>query len=112
MAPSGPYRLVTVNTAPERAKRLIGRVVEDVKDTYTIIHVANAESKVTFFVATYGLPPFLLRSYFTPWRTPFTPLSVSPSSFTCILPIYFLAFAYFHLTPNSPSLNLLTELCV
>ncbi|KAM7185291.1 hypothetical protein V8F20_011872 [Naviculisporaceae sp. PSN 640] len=43
MAPSGPYRLVTVNTAPERAKRLIGRVVEDVKDTYTLIHVANAE---------------------------------------------------------------------
>ncbi|KAJ7349684.1 hypothetical protein DFH08DRAFT_958663 [Mycena albidolilacea] len=26
------HRLVTVNTVPERAKRLIGRVVEDVKD--------------------------------------------------------------------------------
>lgn len=39
------YRLVTVNTAPERAKRLIGRVVEDVKDKYTIIHVANVESE-------------------------------------------------------------------
>ena len=39
------YRLVTVNTAPERAKRLIGRVVEDVKDRYTIVHVANAESE-------------------------------------------------------------------
>ena len=38
------YRLVTVNTAPERAKRLIGRVVEDVKDKYTIVHAANAES--------------------------------------------------------------------
>lgn len=38
------YRLVTVNTAPERAKRLIGRVVEDVKDRYTIVHAANAES--------------------------------------------------------------------
>ncbi|KAJ6551638.1 hypothetical protein B0H19DRAFT_950583 [Mycena capillaripes] len=37
------YRLVTVNTAPERARRLIGRVVEDVKDRYTIIHVANVE---------------------------------------------------------------------
>ena len=36
-------KLVTVNTAPERAKRLIGRVVEDVKDTYTIVHVANVE---------------------------------------------------------------------
>ncbi|AEO66733.1 43b83a37-754e-4deb-b8df-581d303ac215 [Thermothielavioides terrestris] len=44
MAPTGPFRLVTVNTAPERAKRLIGRVVEDVKDQYTIIHIANAAS--------------------------------------------------------------------
>ncbi|KAK4238641.1 hypothetical protein C8A03DRAFT_33338 [Achaetomium macrosporum] len=44
MAPTGPFRLVTVNTAPERAKRLIGRVVEDVKDQYTIIHAANAAS--------------------------------------------------------------------
>ncbi|KAE8453227.1 hypothetical protein EG329_011294 [Mollisiaceae sp. DMI_Dod_QoI] len=32
-----------VNTAPDRAKRLIGRVVEDVKDTYTIKHVENCE---------------------------------------------------------------------
>ncbi|GAB1319055.1 Alpha beta fold family protein [Madurella fahalii] len=44
MAPAGPLKLVTVNTAPERAKRLIGRVVEDVKDRYTIIHAANAPS--------------------------------------------------------------------
>ncbi|KAK4462809.1 hypothetical protein QBC42DRAFT_224219 [Cladorrhinum samala] len=41
--PKGPFRLVTVNTAPERAKRLIGRVVEDVKDKYTIIHAGNAD---------------------------------------------------------------------
>ncbi|KAK3393783.1 hypothetical protein B0H63DRAFT_555102 [Podospora didyma] len=40
--PAGTYRLVTVNTAPDRAKRLIGRVVEDVKDTYTIIHAGNS----------------------------------------------------------------------
>lgn len=38
------YTLVTVNTAPERAKRLIGRVVENLKDRYTIVHVANCES--------------------------------------------------------------------
>ncbi|KAL2137434.1 hypothetical protein VTI74DRAFT_55 [Chaetomium olivicolor] len=44
MAPAGPYRLVTVNTAPERAKMLIGRVVEDVQNQYTIIHAANAAS--------------------------------------------------------------------
>ena len=43
-SPSGPYRLVTVNDAPERAKRLIGRVIEALKDRYTIIHVANCDS--------------------------------------------------------------------
>ncbi|KAK3991375.1 hypothetical protein QBC44DRAFT_341207 [Cladorrhinum sp. PSN332] len=42
--PKGPFRLVTVNTAPERAKKLIGRVVEDVKDKYTIIHAGNADN--------------------------------------------------------------------
>ena len=45
MAPLGPYKLVTVNNAPERAKRLIGRVVEEVKDKYTIIHAGNVECK-------------------------------------------------------------------
>ena len=45
MAPAGPFKLVTVNTAPERAKLLIGRVVEDFKDKYTFIHAANVESK-------------------------------------------------------------------
>ena len=44
MAPKGPYKLVTVNTAPERAKRLVGRVTEELKDQYTILHVANCES--------------------------------------------------------------------
>jgi hypothetical protein len=42
--PQGPYRLVSVNTAPERAKRVIGRVIEDVKDKYEILHVGNADS--------------------------------------------------------------------
>jgi hypothetical protein len=45
MAPKGPYKLCTVNTAPERAKRLIGRLVEDVKEEYTILYLANAESE-------------------------------------------------------------------
>jgi hypothetical protein len=45
MSPKGPYRLVTVNTAPERAKRLIGRVAEDLKEQYTIQHLANCESR-------------------------------------------------------------------
>lgn len=43
----GPYKLVTVNNAPERAQRLVGRVVEIVKDRYVINHVANAESEAT-----------------------------------------------------------------
>ncbi|PYH85183.1 hypothetical protein BO82DRAFT_351525 [Aspergillus uvarum CBS 121591] len=43
MSPKGPFRLVTVNTAPERAKRLIGRLIEALKDRYTIIHVDNCE---------------------------------------------------------------------
>ncbi|KAK1755953.1 hypothetical protein QBC47DRAFT_200757 [Echria macrotheca] len=42
--PIGPFKLVTVNTAPDRARRLIGRVVEDVKERYTIIHAGNAAS--------------------------------------------------------------------
>ncbi|RDW75352.1 hypothetical protein BP5796_03798 [Coleophoma crateriformis] len=43
MAPKGPYKLVTVNKVPARAKILIGRVVNDVKEDYTIDYVANAE---------------------------------------------------------------------
>jgi hypothetical protein len=43
--PLGPYRLVTVNNAPARAKVLIGRMVEAVKDKYTIIHAGNVDSK-------------------------------------------------------------------
>jgi hypothetical protein len=54
MAPKGPYKLCTVNTAPERAKRLVGRVVEDVKDAYTINHVENAESMSSFLFPFHG----------------------------------------------------------
>lgn len=38
------YRLVTVNTAPERAYRLVGRLVDALKNRYTIAHIANCES--------------------------------------------------------------------
>lgn len=41
------YRLVTVNTAPERAKRVIGRMVELLKDTYDIEYIDNCESKTS-----------------------------------------------------------------
>jgi hypothetical protein len=43
MAPLGPFKLCTVNNAPERAQRLVGRVIADMKDEYTIIHAGNAE---------------------------------------------------------------------
>lgn len=46
-AHKGPFRLVTVNTAPERAKRLIGRVAEALSDRYTVLHVDNCESEHT-----------------------------------------------------------------
>jgi hypothetical protein len=36
---------MTVNTAPERAKRVIGAMVENLKESYTIDYVANSESK-------------------------------------------------------------------
>lgn len=43
--PQGPFRLLTVNTAPDRARRLVGRMCE-VKHIYQIIHVANISSKL------------------------------------------------------------------
>ena len=46
MAPKGPYKLVTVNNAPDRAKIIVGRVVEAMKEEYTIVYEANAESEL------------------------------------------------------------------
>jgi len=40
-----PINLVSVNTAPERAKRLIGILIEDVKDKYNIKHAGNSDSE-------------------------------------------------------------------
>ena len=34
---------MTVNTAPERARRLVGRVVEALEEDYSIQHVANCQ---------------------------------------------------------------------
>lgn len=39
-----PITLLTVNTAPDRAKRLIGRMIEALKDSYNITHVDNCTS--------------------------------------------------------------------
>lgn len=37
--------LVSVNTAPDRAKKVIGQVIELVKDRYSIVHAGNSESE-------------------------------------------------------------------
>jgi hypothetical protein len=56
--PRGPFRLVTVNTAPQRAKVLVGRVVETLKDDYIIEHVGNCECEQSsigkFITLTHG----------------------------------------------------------
>jgi hypothetical protein len=57
MAPKGPFKLCTVNTAPERAKRLVGRVVEDVKEAYTIDYVQNAEREQFSHFAMFRVKP-------------------------------------------------------
>jgi len=46
MASQRSYKLVTVNSNPERAKMIVGKVIEAVKDQYTIVHAANAESEL------------------------------------------------------------------
>lgn len=40
------WRLITVNTAPERAKRLIGRVAEALRGKYNIDYVDNVASRI------------------------------------------------------------------
>lgn len=42
---STPVNLISVNTAPDRAKKVIGTVIENVKDKYNIIHAGNSTSK-------------------------------------------------------------------
>ncbi|ORY10729.1 hypothetical protein BCR34DRAFT_485225 [Clohesyomyces aquaticus] len=40
----GPFILITVNTSPTRAKQLISRMTEELKDRYEIRHVTNCET--------------------------------------------------------------------
>ena len=42
---SNPIYLVSVNTVPERANNVVGRVKENVKDRYNIVHAGNATCK-------------------------------------------------------------------
>jgi len=39
--PNRTFRLLTVNNVPERAKKVIGQVVEELKTRYRIEHVGN-----------------------------------------------------------------------
>ncbi|KAK1926853.1 hypothetical protein DB88DRAFT_475833 [Papiliotrema laurentii] len=41
---SQPINLVSVNTVPERAKKVIGQVIDNVKDRYVIVHAGNSET--------------------------------------------------------------------
>lgn len=43
--PAGPFKLVTVNNAPERAKKICGRLCEEMRSTHEIDYVANTTSK-------------------------------------------------------------------
>lgn len=42
---SGPINLVTVNTFPDRAKTVVGKVLANVGDRYDIVHAGNADSE-------------------------------------------------------------------
>jgi hypothetical protein len=46
MSNGKPWRLITVNTSPERAKRLIGRVAEALRGKYDVEHVDNVTSRI------------------------------------------------------------------
>lgn len=44
-APKGPFRLVTVNPQPERAKNVVSKVIARLQDQYTITHVGNIDGR-------------------------------------------------------------------
>jgi hypothetical protein len=48
------WRLITVNTAPKRAKRLIGRVAEALQGEYNIEHVDNVTSRIPLGLESLG----------------------------------------------------------
>lgn len=45
MASTRTYGLVTVKSAPERARKVIGALIENVKDRYNIVHAGKSEGK-------------------------------------------------------------------
>lgn len=40
-----PVNLISVNTFPERAGKVIGAVIDTVRDKYTIVHAGNSTSE-------------------------------------------------------------------
>ncbi|GAA6049566.1 hypothetical protein JCM3770_000851 [Rhodotorula araucariae] len=44
MSAQQPIGLVSVNTAPERAKKVLGEVCERVKPKYNVAHVGNSDT--------------------------------------------------------------------
>jgi hypothetical protein len=65
--------LVSVNTVPERAKLVIGKVIDGVKGRYTIVHAGNSESQAAHM---YSDLPILRLSY----RRREAPLIVGPAA--------------------------------
>lgn len=61
---SAPIVLVTVNTNPDRAKILIGRMVDALKDKYTINYVANSTTIEGVEALVKENQPDLLVSFF------------------------------------------------
>lgn len=67
----GPLKLVTVNTAPERAKRIVGRLCEEIKDSYLIDYVANTTGEEAFLepdIRRGGLARDTRRAETNPWN--------------------------------------------
>ncbi|KAK9443285.1 hypothetical protein VB005_04356 [Metarhizium brunneum] len=56
----GPFRLVTVNNAPERAKYVIGRVIDGLKDRYEIEYVGNCDGPHEVETKVMSLQPDIL----------------------------------------------------
>jgi hypothetical protein len=56
--PERTFRLVTVNTAPERAKLLIGRMIKGLEGRYTVEHVANCSSMYFTFLPITSIHSF------------------------------------------------------
>ena len=97
--PKGPYKLMTVNTVPARAKIIIGHVIEALRDRYTIDYVANSESMFFLVVALYHLFIFSL-----PPSSSFHSLPYHPFPNVTRLPIQAIQDAHQIATAHQPDI--------